>query len=54
MDKIDLDSIKKKTRHLAKRQLTWCNNKFLDKIIYDYQNGDFDNLLEKIINFYYD
>ncbi len=53
-EEIDFESIKKKTRHLAKRQLTWCNNKFNNKIYFDYNNGNIDNLIEQIKNFYYD
>lgn len=51
---IDLEAIKQKTRHLAKRQLTWCNNKFLNKIIYDFNSNNVDYLIEKILKFYYD
>lgn len=51
---IDLETIKKKTRHLAKRQLTWCNNKFKNKIIYDFYEGDFNELLSTINKYYYD
>lgn len=51
---IDLETIKKKTRHLAKRQLTWCNNKFNNKIIFNYLDDNIYELIKKIKKFYYD
>ena len=51
---IDLETIKQRTRHLAKRQLTWCNNKFPNKIIYDFNSNNVEYLIKEIIKFYYD
>lgn len=51
---LDLEKIKTKTRHLAKHQLTWCNNKFNNKIMFNYANDNFEALLTKVKEFLYD
>lgn len=51
---LDLEKIKTKTRHLAKHQLTWCNNKFHNKIMFNYANDNFEALLTKVKEFLYD
>lgn len=51
---LDLEKIKTKTRHLAKHQLTWCNNKFNNKIMFNYENDNFEALLTKVKKFLYD
>lgn len=51
---LDLEKIKTKTRHLAKHQLTWCNNKFNNKIMFNYENDNFEALLTKVKEFLYD
>lgn len=51
---INIDSIQQKTRRLAKHQLTWCNNKFSNKIIFEYGKDDIDILVKKIKEFYND
>lgn len=51
---LDLEKIKTKTRHLAKHQLTWCNNKFNNKIMFKYENDNFEALLTKVKEFLYD
>ena len=51
---LDLDKLKQKTRQLAKRQLTWCNNKFLDKLVFDPSKDNINNLIEKVKSYYYD
>lgn len=53
-EELNLNLIKQKTRHLAKHQLTWCNNKFENKIIFDFEKDNFDLLLKKINHFLYD
>ncbi|MEG1820874.1 MAG: tRNA (adenosine(37)-N6)-dimethylallyltransferase MiaA [Malacoplasma sp.] len=40
---LNIDLIKKKTRNYAKRQETWCRNKF--EIDYIYKNNEYANLL---------
>ncbi|MEG2974156.1 MAG: tRNA (adenosine(37)-N6)-dimethylallyltransferase MiaA [Malacoplasma sp.] len=40
---LDINLIKKKTRNYAKRQETWCRNKF--EINYIYKNNEYANLL---------
>lgn len=51
---LDLEKIKTKTRRLAKHQLTWCNNKFNNKIMFNYENDNFEALLTKVKKFLYD
>lgn len=51
---LDLEKIKTKTRHLAKHQLTWCNNKFHNKIMFNYENDNLETLLAKVKEFLYD
>lgn len=51
---LDLEKIKTKTRHLAKHQLTWCNNKFNNKIMFNYENDNFEALLTKVKEFLHD
>lgn len=46
---IDLEEIKKMTRHLAKRQITWCKNHYRDNVIYfDVTNDNFHNLKSQV------
>lgn len=49
---IDFEKIKQKTRHLAKKQITWCNNKFPNKIVFDPTKDDLNQLIIKIRAFY--
>ncbi len=49
---IDFSYIQQKTRNLAKMQLTWCKNKFPQKIIFNYYQDDFDGLLAIIDAWY--
>lgn len=51
---VDTDKLKQKTRQLAKRQLTWCNNKFPNKIVFDFDKDDLNEIFKKIEEFYYD
>ena len=51
---IDTDKLKQKTRQLAKRQLTWCNNRFPEKIVFDFDQDNLEELLKKVKDFYYD
>ena len=51
---IDTEKLKQKTRQLAKRQLTWCNNKFDEKIVFDFDKDNLENLIEEVKHFYYD
>lgn len=51
---VNVDLLKKKTRNLAKRQLTWCNNKFPNKLVFDFDTDDINKLYKKIEEFYYD
>lgn len=49
---IDLEEIKKMTRHLAKRQITWCKNHYKNNIIYfDSKNDNFYNLKSQVKTF---
>lgn len=48
---INKELIKQKIRKFAKRQITWCNNKFPNKIVFDYLNPDYDSLYKKIEDF---
>lgn len=48
---LDLDKIKARTRHLAKHQLTWCNNKFTNKIIFNCETDNFVELITKVNRF---
>ncbi len=50
---IDFSYIQQKTRNLAKMQLTWCKNKFPVKIIFNYYEDDFDQLLAIIDAWYH-
>lgn len=49
---INVELIKQKTRHLAKHQLTWCNNKFHNKIKFDPTKDNLDDLIKLIQNYY--
>lgn len=51
---VDINLIQQKTRRLAKHQLTWCNNKFNNKIIFEYSKDNVDFLISKIKEFYND
>ncbi len=44
-----IDEIKKNTRHYAKRQLTWINNQFKDKIEINVNYNDFNKSISEII-----
>ena len=47
---IDIDKIAKKTRHYAKRQITWCLNQY--QSLFNYKKGSNDiDLLQKIEKF---
>ena len=50
---LNLSQLKKKTRVLAKQQITWCKNKFENKIIFNYNKDNVDDLIENIKSFYY-
>lgn len=48
---IDIDKIKKNTRNLAKKQLTWCHNKYKNAnyfVEYNLSNGNYLMLLNQI------
>lgn len=45
---IDSDLIKKNTRNLAKKQITWCKNKYDNKYIFDCSKDNYDDLKNKI------
>lgn len=46
---IDLEEIKKMTRHLAKRQITWCKNHYKDRVIsFDFNKDKFCNLKNQV------
>ncbi len=49
---INVDLIKQKTRRLAKHQLTWCNNKFHNKVKFDPTKDNLDDLIKLIQNYY--
>lgn len=51
---INITKIQQKTRHLVKHQLTWCNNKFTNKLLFNFHTDNLNNLLIKIKEFYYD
>ena len=51
---INIAKIQQKTRHLVKHQLTWCNNKFTNKLLFNFYTDNLNNLLIKIKEFYYD
>lgn len=51
---IDIQKIQQKTRHLVKHQLTWCKNKFDNKILFNFGIDNFDLLISKIKDFWYD
>lgn len=51
---INIAKIQQKTRHLVKHQLTWCNNKFTNKLLFNFHTDNLNNLLIKIKEFYYD
>lgn len=53
-EELDISKIQTKTRHLVKHQLTWCNNKFHDKILFDLKKDNIEELITKIYNFWYD
>lgn len=50
---INFEIIQQKTRQYAKRQLTWCNNKFKNyknKIIYDWNNPiDINSIIQRFL-----
>ena len=50
--KIDIELIKQKTRKLAKHQLTWCNNKFHNKVKFDPTVDKLDDLIKLIQDYY--
>ncbi len=43
-----IDEIKKDTRHYAKRQLTWINNQFKDKIEVNVNYNNFNESIEEV------
>ncbi len=45
---IPVEKIKQKTRQLARRQISWCNNKFSNVINYDIDNNSIDQLIVSI------
>ncbi len=45
-----IELIKKNTRHYAKRQLTWINNQFKDKIEINVNYNDFNESIKKVLN----
>ena len=45
-----IEDIKKNTRHYAKRQLTWINNQFKDKIEIDVNYNDFNETIKNALN----
>lgn len=46
---VDLEEIKKMTRHLAKRQITWCKNHYKNNVIYlDPTKNNFYNLENQV------
>ena len=50
---INIDEIAKKTRHYAKRQITWCLNQY--KNLFKYQKETNDKLLKQMLKkFLYD
>ncbi|GAA5414302.1 tRNA (adenosine(37)-N6)-dimethylallyltransferase MiaA [Ureaplasma ceti] len=51
---VDTEKLKQKTRQLAKRQLTWCNNKFPDKLVFEFEKDDLEEIFAKVQEFYYD
>ena len=44
-----IDNIKKNTRHYAKRQLTWFNNQFKDKIEIKVDYNNFDKTIKETL-----
>lgn len=49
---INIELIKQRTRRLAKHQLTWCNNKFENKIKFDPTKDNLDDLIKVIQDYY--
>lgn len=45
-----IELIKKNTRHYAKRQLTWINNQFKDKIEIDVNYNNFNESIKRVLN----
>lgn len=45
-----IELIKKNTRHYAKRQLTWINNQFKDKIEVNVNYNDFNKSINEVLN----
>ena len=45
-----IELIKKNTRHYAKRQLTWINNQFKDKIEINVNYNNFNESIKKVLN----
>lgn len=50
---INFELLQQKTRNLAKMQLTWCKNKFKQKIMFDFYNDDIKKLIFIINKWYY-
>lgn len=48
---LNIEYIKQKTRRLAKMQLTWCNNKFINKLEYEHNKTNPLEILEKVKEF---
>ncbi len=48
---LNKELIQQKIRKLAKMQLTWCNNKFPNKYIFDYLNPNYEELYAVIKDF---
>ena len=44
-----INIVQQRTRNYAKRQVTWCNNKFHDKILYDSEDS-FHNIAKQLDN----
>lgn len=53
-DSLVISKLQAKTRHLVKHQLTWCNHKFPEKILFDLSSDNIDELIAKVSNFWYD
>ncbi len=49
---ISKDAIKRKTRLLAKRQMTWCRNRYARRLEYDYDKDNISELMDYIKKFY--
>lgn len=53
-ENLAISQIQTKTRHLVKHQLTWCANKFPDKILFNLATDNIDELIAKVRDFWYD